>query len=289
MEDFIIEPFLHPDNSNQFINTKNISDLLSVRSAELFKPHKTRFNCIHLFYEGSGVFTLDFKELEVKEKHILFVSTNQISQFHAPVTYKSRVLIFTDDFLCKSSLQTQFFGQASLFNDPLSLPYFELGDRFEEISSLFTCIEKELKRPYNEIQTTILNNYLFNILLMTESRSGMANISLDVCGNKILVSKFKSLVNKNLYRQNSLEHYSYELGVGLRSLQNAFLQVEKQSPKQWLINRMILEIKRNLMYNEMSISEIAYQLGFKEVTNFTKFFKSKEGITPTEFRKEYHR
>ncbi|MEJ5102571.1 MULTISPECIES: helix-turn-helix domain-containing protein [Chryseobacterium] len=75
------------------------------------------------------------------------------------------------------------------------------------------------------------------------------------------------------------------MNITLRTLQKAFLKAEKETPKQWLINRMILEIKRNLMYNQLNISEISYNLGFKELTNFTKFFKSKTGVTPTQFRK----
>lgn len=287
MEDFIIEPFLHPDHSNQFINTKEISDLLSMRPDQLFLPHRIQFNSIHLFYEEGGTFTVDFKIINVKKRHILFVSPNQISQFHNPVSYRGRVMIFTEDFLCKGSMQSQFYGHAQLFNDPLTLPYFDLGDRFEEVSSLFDYIENELARPHSEMQTMLLNNYLFNILLIAEGVPVNIENKLDICGNKILVSKFKSLVNKNLHQQYGLNYYSEELNIGLRTLQNAFLKVENQTPKQWLINRMVLEIKRNLMYNGISISEIAYKLGFNEVTNFTKFFKSKTGLTPTQFRKSF--
>lgn len=101
---------------------------------------------------------------------------------------------------------------------------------------------------------------------------------------KLLVSKFKSIVNANLNWQYNLDYYTEKLNVGLRTLQNAFQLTEKQTPKQWLIDRMILEIKRNLIYKEVGISSIAYNLGFNEVTNFTKFFKSKTGLTPTQFR-----
>ena len=101
---------------------------------------------------------------------------------------------------------------------------------------------------------------------------------------KLLVSKFKSIVNANLNWQYNLDYYTEKLNVGLRTLQNAFQLTEEQTPKQWLIDRMILEIKRNLIYKEVGLSTIAYNLGFNEVTNFTKFFKSKTGLTPTQFR-----
>ncbi|MDM1555535.1 MULTISPECIES: AraC family transcriptional regulator [Chryseobacterium] len=285
MEDFKIEPFLHSENSLHFITTKEVSDLLLTRPNQLFQPHKILFNCIHLFCEGEGTITIDFKTIPIKEKHILFVSPNQICQFNTPVNYKSRIMIFTEDFLCQNTTQTQFYSETSLFNDPLNIRYFNLEDRFEEVLALFDYIKNELARPYRDIQSTILNNYLFNILLISEEISINSKINLDFCGDKLLVARFKSLVNKNLNQHLSIDYYCEELNITIRTLQKAFLKVEKDPPKQWLINRMILEIKRNLMYNKLNVSEISYNLGFKELTNFTKFFKSKTGLTPTQFRK----
>lgn len=287
METFKIEPFLHNENSSHYINTKELAELLVARPRQLFQPHRILFNSIHLFLEGEGVFHIDFKTINVRPRHILFVSPYQVSQFQHDLDYKSKVMIFTEDFLCKTSIQSQFYSETNLFNDPLILPYFDLGERFEEVSVLFEYIKNELARPYTQAQSIVLNNYLFNILLIAEEVSVNSKINFDFCSNRLLVKNFKSLVNKNLNQHYSLDHYSSELNVSLRTLQNAFLKVENQTPKQWLINRMILEIKRNLMYGGISISEIAYSLGFNELTNFTKFFKIKTGLTPTQFRKNY--
>jgi len=58
-------------------------------------------------------------------------------------------------------------------------------------------------------------------------------------------------------------------------------------------SRIALEIKRLLMGNEMTISEIAYSLGFYELSYFSRFFRRLEGMSPIEFReridKKYQR
>ncbi|WP_347216084.1 helix-turn-helix domain-containing protein [Chryseobacterium sp.] len=286
MIDFSTELFLTADNGTQYVNTKSISDLLLLRSKELSIPHKTEFNVIYLFEEGEGQHTIDFNSINIKKRHILFVSQGQVTQFHTPPNYKGRVLIFTEDFFCRNnSLQTQFFGQTGLFNDPLNLPYFDLKERFDEVLCLFHFINEELQRPYHEKQPAIINNYLFNILLISEKLYDQKKVKLSVTDHKLLLSRFKSMVNRHIHQQYNLEFYVKSLNVSLRTLQAAFLQEEKQTPKQWLIDRMILEIKRNLTYQNKSISEIAYDLGFKEVTNFTKFFKSKTDLTPSQFRR----
>ncbi len=264
----------------------SIPDLISLTSAQLSGSNKTSLYAICIFLEDGGKHTVDFETFHVKEKHILFLTQDQINQFHLPANYKGKLLVFSENFLCQNDVQTQFFGQSSLFSDLFKSPYFSLGDRFEEIFSLFNFISEELSRPYNEVQVSILNNYLFNILLITERlyKPHEQDISLVINSSKLLVSQFKSVVNEDLNKQYNLEYYAKKLNVGLRTLKNAFIEVEKQSPKQWLTDRMIIEIKRNLAYNDFRISEIAYNLGFKEVTNFTKFFKSKTNLTPSMFR-----
>ena len=108
----MIEPFLHSDDSQQYINTKEIDELLQIRPTELFQSHKTMFNIIHLFTEGKGKLTVDFNTFDIEERHILFISQHQISQFHNPVNYKSKILIFTEDFFGKIFSKHNFWSNA---------------------------------------------------------------------------------------------------------------------------------------------------------------------------------
>jgi AraC-like DNA-binding protein len=56
--------------------------------------------------------------------------------------------------------------------------------------------------------------------------------------------------------------------------------------KKYLEDRVILEIKRLLVYSSLSVKEIAYQVGFEDPTNFTKYFKSRVHMLPSEYQKK---
>jgi AraC-like DNA-binding protein len=58
------------------------------------------------------------------------------------------------------------------------------------------------------------------------------------------------------------------------------------SCKQFIINRLILEAKRLLLYSEISISTIADDLGFTDPSYFIRLFKKETGISPLTFRNE---
>jgi AraC-like DNA-binding protein len=51
--------------------------------------------------------------------------------------------------------------------------------------------------------------------------------------------------------------------------------------------RLVLEARALLCNSDMTISEIAYYLQFKDTSNFAKFFKTQTGKTPTDFRAAY--
>ena len=46
----------------------------------------------------------------------------------------------------------------------------------------------------------------------------------------------------------------------------------------------MLEARRLLNYSEMSVSEIAYELGYTDLQTFSRFFKKQQGVSPNDFR-----
>jgi AraC family transcriptional regulator, regulatory protein of adaptative response / methylphosphotriester-DNA alkyltransferase methyltransferase len=60
-----------------------------------------------------------------------------------------------------------------------------------------------------------------------------------------------------------------------------------KSPCDFMETRITEEAKKMLENTSMPIADICYRLTFHEPTNFTKFFKAMEGITPKQYRKQF--
>ena len=58
----------------------------------------------------------------------------------------------------------------------------------------------------------------------------------------------------------------------------------KKSIKGFIDETLILKTKKELSNRGITISEVAYQFGFDEVTNFTKYFKKHTNLSPKAFR-----
>ncbi|WP_262491978.1 helix-turn-helix domain-containing protein [Myroides marinus] len=85
-----------------------------------------------------------------------------------------------------------------------------------------------------------------------------------------------------------VKDYALELNTSVRTIQYAFKKVENTTPYDWICERIIMEIKRCLLYKNLIINEIANFLGFKDPNHLTVFFKKKTGMTPVGFKNSFN-
>jgi len=99
-----------------------------------------------------------------------------------------------------------------------------------------------------------------------------------------LVRAFNVLVEEHFREKKTIADYADLLFKSPKTLSNVFSKVSKTSPLQVIHERITTEAKRLLLYTDMSIKSIGYELGYEEYAQFSKFFKKTVGIGPSEFR-----
>ncbi|WP_292009466.1 helix-turn-helix transcriptional regulator [Chryseobacterium sp.] len=280
-------PFLFTFNKKQLINTTTIKERLSRKPHDLFTPHRTNFHMIYLFTEGKGKHLIDFKELNVKEQYILFISQGQVHAFDPEETYDGRALIFTDEFFIRSGRDQEYFHNSMLFNS-IQQPYFNTNTDFKELKSVFIEIYNELQKPADRFQGEILHNLLYRIFLLSERQFENQQQTLYPDPKNLqFVARFKKLVEQNYKIHRQVKFYADQLCISQRTLQIATSQILGKTPKEWISERLLIEIKRMLVYDQLSVKEIALLTHYEDVSNLVKFFKEKAGITPTKFRNQF--
>ena len=99
-----------------------------------------------------------------------------------------------------------------------------------------------------------------------------------------LVRQFNLLVEENFRNQHSVSFYASQLNKSPKTLSNVFALYNKRTPSQIIKERLVTEAKRLLIYTELSIKEIAHELGYDEIAHFSNFFKKNTGFAPGLFR-----
>jgi AraC-like DNA-binding protein len=104
------------------------------------------------------------------------------------------------------------------------------------------------------------------------------------------IERIKNLIvdlvheRSNDLRSNLSNYLASDLGQEYSALSNLFSEVEGRTIEQYFIAQKIEKVKELLMYNELSLSEIALRLNYSSVQHLSNQFKKITGFTPTYFK-----
>ena len=103
------------------------------------------------------------------------------------------------------------------------------------------------------------------------------------------IPKLKSVltfIRGNYSKQISLNDMANCVGMSPKYFCSFFRNMTRKSPVEYLTSYRIERASRKLMNSDSSITDIAYECGFNDLSYFIKTFKSLKGVTPSKFRRE---
>jgi AraC-like DNA-binding protein len=109
--------------------------------------------------------------------------------------------------------------------------------------------------------------------------------------NTMMISHIKQLILKVYYGQeerikiNFSDYLSAKINKSYQYISNLFLKAEGTSIQQFIINKKIERAKALLVSQELTVSEIAFQLDYSSVAHLSNQFKKITGFTPSNFRR----
>lgn len=235
------------------------------------------------------------QEYDFNEGVLYFMAPNQILRVNNnPSENRSGwLLLIHPDFiwntpLAKTIKQYEFFDYS--VNEALFLSEKEekiLNDIVENIRQEYlTNIDKFSKQIIISQIETLLNysERFYNRQFITREK---ANHQILERLEEILKDYFNSddLVSKGL---PTVQHIADTLNVSPKYLSGLLKVLTGQSTQQHIHDKLIDKAKEKLSTTNLSVSEIAYELGFEHSQSFSKLFKSKTNQSPLEFRASFN-
>ena len=257
----------------------SLTSIFKKSKSKLYIPHRQDFYGLFYFTNSKGSHFVDFKEYEIQEGHIFLISNEQIHFFKNIEKTEGKIILFTSSFLDNDYLIDQVF-ETAIFN-----PFLFLN---KEQRNYFDTLINQIKRIYvsdKKIKSEILKKYL-EIILLEILQSNQETLNLNN-NNYLRFLAFKKDIKDNFKSQKKVNFYANKQNISPKTLNLAVRQTVDKSAKQFINEYLILSAKRLLINSNLTSSEIAYELGFDEPTNFTKFFKKAEKSSPTMFRKAH--
>lgn len=198
-------------------------------------------------------------------------------------------LVFHPDLLQNSNLQTKI--------DAYTFFSYEVNEALHlspEEQEYVANIVRQIRREYgnnmdSHTHRLIISNLelLLNNCLRYYDRQFYTRTGF----NSDFTSRFEQLLKGYFDSQlpdelgiPKVSYFGKELGMSPSYLSDMLKKETGESAKSHINHLLIKRTKKALLGSELSISEIAYQLGFEHPQSLTRLFKSKTGVTPNQFR-----
>ncbi|OKL40100.1 AraC family transcriptional regulator [Pontibacter flavimaris] len=268
LEEF--QPVLQPDYGLQYL------EIQGERIIE--KPHKHDFFMLLLFEQGSGTHAIDFEEYPVKSHQLHLLLPGQVHRWSlGKNTLAYQLMISRPVFeTFSSSLELSF----ALYQKH---PVISLSpDVFRKLQYEFRAIRDELSIKPLDWNIINLRSRLIAQLVSREAESKYEILTVYRAAPALW--KYHSLVDLYFKEQKTVAFYAEKLHISANYL-NILCKKHLQVSAMYLIhNRVTLEAKRLLRASDMSVKEIAFELGFNDLAYFSNFFKGQTGASPRSFR-----
>ena len=248
----------------------NVYDL-SEPSVDIFPGYP--YTKIIFIQQGSAVLSFDGQELEISGGHIFLLNPGN-SRFSLSIEEAPLKIIAL-------GIENITFRNLPPYGRILSLEDENLAADFRDINNRIIRELQNQKAEYSSICTM----YLHIILICLERDYGITweSVTREKRGRDCSIVKEYL---DNHYKQNlTLDMLSEESGMNKYYLVHSFTKLYGCSPISYL-NEKRIEASKNLLENtDMSIAEIALELGFSSQSYFSQSFKKNTYMTPNEYRR----
>lgn len=250
------------------------------------------FYCIFLKETKCGDLRYGKETYDYQEESLIFVAPGQIltvEKYLPEVKPKGKVLIFHSDFL-KGTALGNIMNDYSFFSYSSSEALHLSKKEREMVLNIFKTIEDELQQKLDKHSKTLVISHL-QLLLNYSIRFYDRQFITREHVNKGILEKFEKLLNSYFSSDKphniGLPTVSYcadELHLSANYFGDLIKKETGNTALEYIQTKVVDVAKERFFDMDMSISEIAYELGFKYPQHFTRLFKQKTGLTPLEYR-----
>lgn len=254
------------------------------RTLELLRNSKW-FSVIYIT-SGKIDFNVKTFTIHLSVGYVCFVPNAVVHQtIISPVQFY--LISFTKSFAISNRIAKYGIGYIGALNSESPIWFKATKAESKYILQLITLLQNNLpERKFNLFQNEIVNlNFnllLFEIIAMFYKRR-RNSLSIHSRKEKIVI-KFLDLIDKNSSHHHDLKFYADSLFISKGYLTKV-IRIIMNVPAKHLIELAIISAAYQFLANEnLTITNVAENLNFSNLSTFSSFFKKHTGISPTQYR-----
>ena len=271
-----------PDLLESF-SIRNIQELISGQDL-IQELHRHDFFLILAINKGTGKHEIDFIPYEVCDNSVFFMRPGQVHKLYLKAGSIGYLLQFKPDFYKNDTREaTQLLRKAG---NQVHCQLAEPG--FMKLQLILDNIFEEWNYKKESYQKVIeFNLHIFLIELVRNQQN------VDLLSSKVhtyeqeRLEEFLALLETNITVKKQVSYYADMLNLSTYQLNSITKATLGRNCSEIIDQNIILEAKRNLLATSLQVNQIAYKLGYEDVSYFIRFFKKHTGYSPEVFRNNF--
>lgn len=227
------------------------------------------------------------------EGGMAFTSPNQLLAITGDAEYQGTTLLIHPDFIRNYPLGKNIKNFGFFSYDTHEA--LHLSDKEKSIIlNIFKNMEDELSSAIDDFSQDVIITQI-ELLLNYSNRFYKRQFITRKAVNNDLLTKAETLLNDYFSNETALvkglptvQYLGDHLNVSPRYLSDMLRSLIGQNAQQYIHLKLIEKAKEILSISNLSVAEVAYQLGFEHPQSFNKLFKRKTNLSPLEFRLSFN-
>ena len=282
-----------PEPRHPLVSVINLAESIFLED-DVWKGFVNRFYCVALKRDAKGKIRYGQQHYDYDKGVLSFTAPNQVQYLDLNTVEcgSGYLLIFHPDFLLSHPLARNisdynFFSYA--VNEALHLS----ADEEDDLITILNKIDKECLHIDKYTQEIILSQ--IELLLNYSNRFYERQFITRKNHNNQLLAKFELLIEKYFDSSTTtqpelltVQRMAELMNLSPNYLSDLLRMHTGQNTQQHIHQRVIEKAKEKLSTTNLSVSEIAYTLGFEHAQSFSTLFKKKTSLSPLEFRQTFN-
>jgi AraC family transcriptional activator of pobA len=244
-----------------------------------FAPHRhARLHQILLIESGGGHATIEGRRRVLAPMRVVNVPTGYVHGFSFVRGTRGWVLTIATEMLDEVLLPSEGLRSA-LSNAMIVHGTSQMRATMKQIFAEFDG--RQFARAH-------ILRALSAVLIGLVARVMVKHRSADSVRDPGLFQRFEALLEQHFVEHWTVSQYAEALSMSPTHLSRITRSVTGHPASKLIVDRILREARRNLVYTNLPISTIAYSLGFDDPAYFSRVFSAAVGFSPRNFREKVH-
>ena len=244
--------------------------------------HRHDFYFILALKTGDGNHEIDFVSHSISDNSFFFLRPGQVHRLSLKTGSEGYLMEFGKDFFHTN-------GNNHLLRKAANKSFCQLNiNTSNKLQTILSSIYEEYRNQQEGIQEVIKANLLIFFIELVRQRQHIENhknARNDYAQERL--QDFLELLETEISKHKQVSHYADKLNLSQFQLNSITKTLVGKTAAGLIDDHILLESKRYLLATSNQVNQIAYHLGYEDVSYFIRFFKKHTGHTPDMFRHNF--